>query len=350
MDVKLQFRRVRPGYEPEDVIRAAEDLTASATEAENHKRSIDEQIGQIVEELSEAQEKLRKMTAKPTYADLGAAFEQTLRVSEEQAAKMVKDAAAEAHVIRETARAEVGERLRNAKETATRITVESESRIEEGRVEAQRRKTDLENQAESLLVEARTIIETAQRRGAKFISETEIAASDRRSRLHQEVEDIRAELDITRQFAEREALRIDYDLKIAEDEAERQRLALNEEAVSNVQRISEESSTRVANAVARAGELTAQAEAELSHRRSEADRILREAREEAARAISEARRLAENLVNRFEEYSSEAFVDAEARVEWLEEQSKVMDGFAFELRSLSSTDTQVVLDEIPSGR
>jgi len=346
MDVKLQFRRVRPGYEPEDVIRAAEELTSSATDAENRKRAVDEQIGQLVEQLSEAQDKLRKLTAKPTYADLGAAFEQTLRVSEEQAAKMVRDAAAEAHVIRETARAEAEERVRTAREEANRVSVEVESRMEEGRVETQRRKTELENQAEGLLVEARTSIETAQRRGAKFISETEIAASDRRARLHQEVEDVKTELDTTRQIAEREQLRIDYDIKIAEDEAERQRLALNEEAVANVQRMSEEASTRVANAVARAGELTAQAEAELSQLRSEADRILRDAREEATRAIAEARRLAENLVNRFEEYSSEAFVDAEARVEWLEEKSKVMDGFAFELRSLSSTDSQVVLDEI----
>ena len=77
---------------------------------------------------------------------------------------------------------------------------------------------------------------------------------------------------------------------------------------------------------------------------------MREAREEATRAIAEARRLAENLVNRYEEYSAEAFVDAEARMEWLEEQAKTMDGFAFELRSLSSTDAQVVLDELPTDK
>jgi hypothetical protein len=53
-------------------------------------------------------------------------------------------------------------------------------------------------------------------------------------------------------------------------------------------------------------------------------------------------------VNRYEEYSSEAFVDAESRIEWLEAQSKIMDGFAFELRSLSSIDSQVVLDEMPN--
>jgi len=348
-DVKLQFRRVRPGYEPEDVLRAAKDLTLSVTEAESRKRDLDEQIGQLVEELAAAQDKLSRLTAKPSYADLGAAFEQTLRVSEEQASKLVKDASAEAHVIRETAHADAEERVRKARDEANRISVEVESRMEEGRVETQRRKAELESQAEGLLVEARTIIETAQRRGAKFVTETEIAASDRRARLHQEIEDVKTELDTSRQIAEREQLRIDYDIKIAEDEAERERLALNEEAVAVVQRLSEESSARVADAVARAGELTTQAEAELSKRRKEADRILREAREEAARTISEARRLSENLVNRYEEYSSEAFVDAESRIEWLEAQSKVMDGFAFELRSLSSIDSQVVLDEMPSA-
>jgi len=348
VDAKLQFRRVRPGYEPADVLRAAQDLKSSVTEAENRKRSLDEQIGQLVEELAEAQDKLSRLTAKPSYADLGAAFEQTLRVSEEQAAKLVKDASAEAHVIRETAHADAEERVRKAREEANRISVEVESRMEEGRVETQRRKTELETQAEGLLVEARTIIETAQRRGAKFVTETEIAASDRRARLHQEIEDVKTELDTSRQIAERDQLRIDYDIKIAEDEAERERLALNEEAVAKVQRLSEESSARVADAVARAGDLTAQAEAELSEHRKEANRILREAREDAARTISEARRLSENLVNRYEEYSSEAFVDAESRIEWLEAQSKIMDGFAFELRSLSSIDSQVVLDEMPN--
>ncbi len=345
MDVKLQFRRAKPGYEPQDVIEAAEKMTSSAVEAEARKREVDEQIGQLVETLAETQEKLNRLTAKPTYADLGAAFEQTLRVSEEQAKVIVKDASAEAQVIRETARADAEDRVRKAREEATRVTLEADGSIEDLRVESERRRTELDNQAEALLVQARTSLETAQRRGAKFISETEIAASDRRARLHQEVEDIKTELLTTRQIAEREQLRMDYDIKIAEDEAERERLARNEEAVAHVERLSEEASTRVAQAVATAGELTAQAEAELADLRGEADSILRNAREEAARAIAEARRLAENLVSRYEEYSTEAFGDAESRVAWLENQTRVMDAFSFELRSLSSTDVQVVLDE-----
>ena len=348
MDVKLQFRRAKPGYEPQDVIEAAEQMTSSAVEAEARKREVDEQIGQLVETLAETQEKLNRLTAKPTYADLGAAFEQTLRVSEEQAKVIVKDATAEAQVIRETARADAEDRVRKAREEATRVTLEADGTIEDNRVETERRRTELDNQAEALLVQARTSLETAQRRGAKFISETEIAASDRRARLHQEVEDIKTELVTTRQIAERDQLRIDYDIKIAEDEAERERLARNEEAVAHVERLSEEASSRVAQAVATAGELTNQAESELATLRTQADTILRDAREEAARAIAEARRLAENLVTRYEEYSTEAFGDAEARVEWLENQTRVMDSFSFELRSLSSTDVQVVLDEASS--
>ena len=37
MDVKLQFRRAKPGYEPQDVIEAEEQMTTSAVEAEARK-------------------------------------------------------------------------------------------------------------------------------------------------------------------------------------------------------------------------------------------------------------------------------------------------------------------------
>ncbi|MFZ4079142.1 MAG: hypothetical protein ACOYKK_06870 [Microbacteriaceae bacterium] len=355
MSNSSDFRTARKGFDPSQVdatfLEIAEQIEKSATAA-NESEAI---LRRLKRELTDVRSKLRKIDSAPSFSELGSAFEQTLQVAEEQAAKLLAEAAEEANEIRDAANAEARELYTSSVSQAEALLTESQSRARRAEAQAKSRAAAEVSQAEdgladarADLVEARTIIETAQRRGAKFVTETEIAASDRRARLHQEIEDVKTELDTSRQIAERDQLRIDYDIKIAEDEAERERLALNEEAVAKVQRLSEESSARVADAVARAGDLTAQAEAELSEHRKEANRILREAREDAARTISEARRLSENLVNRYEEYSSEAFVDAESRIEWLEAQSKIMDGFAFELRSLSSIDSQVVLDEMPN--
>jgi hypothetical protein len=128
-------------------------------------------------------------------------------------------------------------------------------------------------------------------------------------------------------------------------DAERERLALHEEAIAHVQRITEEASERLAVLTNQAGELSAQAEEYLSQSRARAEVILQAARNSATNTITRARARAEQLTVRFAEHNGELLRDTESRLGLLEEQRRIVDEFALELRALSSSDVMVSLDE-----
>ena len=76
------FRTSRSGYEPEDVDRAFTELTSRISRAEREREESDQAIERITRELNEVRSALKRANAKPSFSDLGAAFEQTLRVAE----------------------------------------------------------------------------------------------------------------------------------------------------------------------------------------------------------------------------------------------------------------------------
>ncbi len=346
MDELGTFRTARRGgYEPEDVTRALAEMSSRVERVEADRVSAQKTAERLVRELAEARATLKRASSKPTFADLGSAFEQTLRVAEEQAGKMVKDAAAEATVLRENARA-AGERLtRSSRLQAEKLVSEAEGKAEELRVESDRRATELFATAEAKTIQASTSTETAQRRAAGVISDAQREAADIHSALHHETEDVKMELSTLRQIAEREQLRIVREIRITADQDERDRLALHEEAVAHVQRVTEESTLRVLDASNLAAQMSADAEEYLSSARHDSEAILTSARKTATGVLSRARQRAEILATRYNEHASAVLADAEQRMAWLEEQRQALEGFALELKAMSSAESMVSLDE-----
>lgn len=101
MDVTRTFRSVRKnGYDPADVKRVFSDAESRMQELQQTSRAGLATVDKLERELADLRDALRRSNAKPTFADLGSAFEQTLRVAEEQADKLVNDAEADAKVAR----------------------------------------------------------------------------------------------------------------------------------------------------------------------------------------------------------------------------------------------------------
>jgi cell division septum initiation protein DivIVA len=349
MDITRNFRTVRKnGYDPSDVRRAFRDAESRMEELLQTTRSGVATVDKLERELADMRDALRRSNSKPTFADLGSAFEQTLRVAEEQADKLVADADADAKVLRESARAASELLTRNARNKATSAVNEAESKIEDKRLEVEREVSQLSMESETLILQGQTLKETAQRREAALIAEAERDAAEVRSRLHQEIEDVKTELETLRQIAEREQLRIEREIKLALEEAERERLTRHEEAVAFVEGQTLEASEGRRAGADEADNLNDQTDIFTASTRNDAEALLAAARESATNMISRARSRAETLAILFDEHALEMMEKAERRRDGLERQREAMREFSLELKALASADAMVSIDESES--
>ena len=103
-----EFRRVVRGYDTDDVARYVSELSDRLERLENERAENARTIQRLNHDVTDAKEKAGR--AKPSFAELGSAFEETLRLAEEQSGKIAQEAAAEA-----------AEALGNARSEATRV-------------------------------------------------------------------------------------------------------------------------------------------------------------------------------------------------------------------------------------
>lgn len=346
MENVRNFRQVRKnGYDPSDVRRA---FSEADDHLSNLKSTIDSGVAtvdKLERELADLRNALRRNNSKPTFADLGSAFEQTLRVAEEQADKLVRDAEADAKVLRESARASAEELTRVTRQRSLQMMEDVDAELEDQRLDVERRISELVMEAEAKALQAQTIKETAQRREAALLAEVERDAAEVRSRLHQEIEDVKTELETLRQIAEREQLRIEREIKLALEEAERERLTRHEEAVRFVEERGREASDVIRTASDQADRMNDQTEEFTARARADAEALLKAARESASNLISRTRTRAETLSVLFDEHAAEMIDKAERRRASFLQQQETMREFSLELKALSSADALVSLDE-----
>lgn len=98
------------GYKKDEVDRVVSELRTEL----DHVRDYNYSASAEIEQLKNENEQLKKKKTAPGYAELGAQFESTLRLAEEQAKKLIADAGQDAIRVRETAKAESEQLTRRA--------------------------------------------------------------------------------------------------------------------------------------------------------------------------------------------------------------------------------------------
>ncbi|MDH6536869.1 hypothetical protein [Aurantimicrobium minutum] len=338
MDNDLPVVLAKRGLDPAQVDIALGDVQAEATRLEGERAQIDKQIDKLTREIAEVRSALKRASAKPSFSDLGAAFEQTLRVAEEQAGKLISDAQvsssetrraaeAEASAITESAEKQAATLLKDSQERVTRLLAESEKKLAATLKAAQ---TALA-QAEPLFVEAEKIAASISREGEqrRLALETELA---------QEVEQSRAEIATLRQLHERDHRRISEEVDAARAKAERESSRLAAENEVYVRQLLDSSQVQFDEASERAREMVVEAQANFGLARQEAIAMLREARETAARIVRRARVRAETLTQRLEERNAILLANGEQLVEDLAAETDAIQAFNSELRVISMSE------------
>ena len=338
MDNDLPVVLPKKGLDPAQVDIALDDIHAEASRLEAERAQIDKQIDKLTREIAEVRSALKRASAKPSFSDLGAAFEQTLRVAEEQAGKLISDAQvsssetrraaeAEASAITESAEKQAATLLKDSQERVTRLLAESEKKLAATLKAAQ---TALA-QAEPLFVEAEKIAASISREGEqrRLALETELA---------QEVEQSRAEIATLRQLHERDHRRISEEVDAARAKAERESSRLAAENEVYVRQLLDSSQVQFDEASERAREMVVEAQANFGLARQEAIAMLREARETAARIVRRARVRAETLTQRLEERNAILLANGEQLVEDLSAETDAVQAFNSELRVISMSE------------
>ena len=338
MDNDLPVVLAKKGLDPAQVDIALGDVQAEAARLESERAAIDKKIDKLTREIAEVRSALKRASAKPSFSDLGAAFEQTLRVAEEQAGKLISDAQISSSETRRGAEAEASAITEAAEKQAAAVVKDAEERVARLLAESEKKLADTLKAAQTALAQAEPQFVEAEKIAASISHEGEQRRLALESELAQEVEQSRAEIATLRQLHERDHRRIGDEVDAVRAKAERESSRLAAENEVYVRQLLESSQVQFDEASARARDMIVEAQTNFGITRQEAIAVLREARETAARIVRRARVRAETLTQRLEERNAILLANGEQLVDDLSAETEAVEAFNSELRVISMSE------------
>ena len=341
------FDIVMRGYDRAQVDTTIEEMRVENEHLSAYNESAVTEIANLKAEIEVLKTQIRN-SGQTGYAALGAQFEQTLRLAEEQAKKLIADAGQDAVRLRDEARGAADLTTRTAKDKADRIIQESEIKVEEAKFEVERKvNTSLQN-AIARETEAAEKIQTAERESAAIKSDGERYAAELRARVHRETEQARALATELSQRTAQARIDLEAELKAKRDESEQESLRIYQAAVAQAQVQSEEGAKSLAEATARASELLAEADRVSREARAFQDGTREDANKRATDLINQSRRRAESLSRKAQGYADNAVKDARERLTKLTDEREQVTEFLESMDKLMSTESMVSLDQSES--
>lgn len=345
MDNDLPVVLAKKGLDPAQVDIALGDVQAEAARLESERAAIDKKIDKLTREIAEVRSALKRASAKPSFSDLGAAFEQTLRVAEEQAGKLISDAQISSSETRRGAEAEASAITEAAEKQAAAVVKDAEERVARLLAESDKKLADTLKAAQIALAQAEPQFVEAEKIAASISHEGEQRRLALESELAQEVEQSRAEIATLRQLHERDHRRIGDEVDAVRAKAERESSRLAAENEVYVRQLLESSQIQFDEASARARDMIVEAQTNFGITRQEAIAVLRDARETAARIVRRARVRAETLTQRLEERNAILLANGEQLVDDLSAETEAVEAFNSELRVISMSEPSESSDD-----
>lgn len=338
MENDLSLLLVKKGLDSEQVDLAFTEANSLVTQLESEQSELDKRIGILNRELAEVKSALKRSSAKPSFSDLGAAFEQTLRVAEEQAAKLIADAQSASSNTRLSAETDASALSVAAEFQADKVLTDADNLI-------QRLLKESEKKFSGTLRVARVSFENAQAQVvAAESAATDIARDGLLNRnkieadLSAEKDQARGEIDTLRQIHERDHRRISDEIAAARAKAERESDRLSSENEQYIAQLLEDSQQQLELAGERARFSVVEEQNNFGRSRQEGVALIREARETAAGIIRRAKAREQTLTERLEERTSLLLQHGEKLVEEFSLEREKVEAFNSELRIISMSE------------
>lgn len=337
----------RRGLDPDQVDEALGAVLSQIERAEAERAETDARIERVSRELTETRSALKRATAKPSFSDLGAAFEQTLRVAEEQAAKLLTDAQQTSSETRTSAQEEADKLIATAEAQAEKTLADAVSRVA-------RLKEDSERKFTEHLATAQKQVDLAEEQLAKAQDLAHIIAveGDQKRReleteLANEAETAREEIQTLRQLHEREQRRIADEIDALRQRAERDSARLAAENEAYVTQLLTDSQAQYDETSKRARAALVEAQEQFAKDRQQGINMVREARETAQGILTRARARVETLTERLDERTSVLLASGERRIDDLTNEREAVEAFNSELRIISLAERPTDDAELP---
>jgi DivIVA domain-containing protein len=333
---ETEFARVIRGYDPDEVDRFVQKLRRELLVA---KTSLDDQAARITELEAnlEAHAQELEQLGRPTFAGLGSKLESTLRIAEEQSARLVAQAETDAHNIRlaatreaEALVAEATEKLRSAADEAQTLVTDG---AERGRVAYETALSEATRDADAVRSAAENEATVIRGEGATEIAQVRATARHEVEALKAKAEREAAELRLVLVSNPPEGVEVNdeilrilqLDVTVATniDEMESEILARHQEAVAQTDKYLEAAQAQITQAESllleaeiRSKRLVSSTEEEVAQRQAEAteriNALVTDATTRATDTLAEAENRAARLISEADAHVASLRVEREA--------------------------------------
>ena len=338
MENDLPLLLVKKGLDSEQVDFAFTEASNLVKQLESDQSEFDKRIATLNREIAEVKSALKRSSPKPSFSDLGAAFEQTLRVAEEQAAKLIADAQTASTNTRLSAESDASALTEAAQLQADKVLADADNLVQRLIKESDKKFASTLKIARTALENAQAQVVAAESAAADIAREGLLNRNKIESDLVNEKDLARGEIATLRQIHERDHRRISDEIAAARAKAERESNRLSAENEKYIAQLLEDSQQQLDLAGERARSSVVEEQNNFGRARQEGVALIRDARETAAGIIRRARAREQTLTERLEERTSLLLQHGEKLVEEFSLEREKVEAFNSELRIISMSE------------
>lgn len=265
-------------------------------------------------------------------------FEEVLRVAEEQASVLIKNASIQADRLLAAAHQEIQTRRAEAQADADAIIARAEHDAQQARLRIDTEVTAHEAQLDRERAHAAEKVSQAEQEAAAIRTEAEKGAAALRSMTSREAEHTRAEAEETVRQLRVRSLEFEESLTRRQDDAQQEFLTLHNQAVAHAERITQDANDQVAASLEHAQRVSAKADDFDRLMRAQAQQIEADAASRSRETLERARVKAQKIIDTVTTHSQAVLRDAEDRTRQLRWQEHQLTSFMAEVKELMRAD------------
>jgi DivIVA domain-containing protein len=323
-------------------IEAAERVRTEVADAREQNR---EQIERLEAELSAAQAKVtdaenrlrgigEELAASPESTPNRHTFEEVLRVAEDQAGVLLRNATDQGDRLLNAAREEIANRRAEAQAEAEAIVSQAQHDAQQAQLRIDTELTAHQARLDREAAHAAEKVLQAEREAAAVRTEAEKGAAALRSMVARETELARADAENTVRELRVRALDFEASLTRRQDDAQQEFLVLHNQAVAHAERITQDANEQVAASLDHAQRVASKAEDFERLMRAQAMQIEADASVRAGEQLERARVKAQKIMDMVTAHSQSVLRDAEDRTRQLRWQQQQFTSFMAEVTDL----------------
>ena len=266
-------------------------------------------------------------------------FEEILRVAEDQASLIIRNASIQGDRLLEAAREEIAARRKDVQAEAEAILSQAQHDAQQARLRIDTELTAHEARLEREAAHAAEKVSQAEQEAAAIRSEAEKGAASLRSMVARETTLSRQEAEEAVRELRMRALEFEESLTRRQDDAQQEFLVLHNQAVAHAERITQDANDQVAASLEHAQRVAAKADDFDRLMRAQAAQIEADAHIRARETLDRARDKAQKIIATVTSHSQGVLRDAEDRTRQLRWQQHQLTSFMAEVRELIRPET-----------